>query len=132
MLSVAALNRFIESHEFTRRPGFQVLSAGDGECEIGVPYQPWNDRPDGIVAGFVLMHAADVAFWLAIKTRLGLEAEYVTSSMTTHFLRPVQSEDVVCSARLLKTGRRLVFGEALCSAGERSVSHHLLTFVPVQ
>lgn len=48
------------------------------------------------------------------------------------FLRPVQSEDVVGSARLLKTGRRLVFGEARCSAGERSVSHHLLTFVPVQ
>lgn len=131
MLSVASLNEFLESHEFTRRPGFRVTSAGDGECQIQVPYASGDDRPDGIVGGFVLMRAADVAFWLAIKTRLGFEVEFVTSSMTTHFLRPARPEDFVCSARLLKSGRRLVFGEAQCSVGERGLSHHLLTFVPV-
>ena len=131
MLSAADLNRFLESHEFTRRPRFHVTGAGDGACELEVPYRPEDDRPDGIVAGFVFMRAADVAFWLAIKTRHGLDAEFVTSSMTSQFLSPARSADFVCSARLLKSGRRLVYGEAFCAYGDRRLSHHVLTFVPV-
>ena len=131
MLSPADLNEFLASHEFTRRPGFRVIASGDGECSLNVPYQAEHDRPDGIVAGYVYMRAADVAFWLAIKTRVGLDAEFVTSSMSTQFLSPVRSSPFVCVARLLRQGRRLVYGEAHCMAGDRRLTHHVLAFVPV-
>jgi acyl-coenzyme A thioesterase PaaI-like protein len=80
------LNQLLQSHAFTHRYGFRVVAAGDGTCEMLVPYLPEHDRPGGIVSGQVYMHAADVAFWLAVKTRLGVGEEYVTSSMTTAFL----------------------------------------------
>ena len=131
MLSLAALNQFLANHEFTRGPGFHVIASADGACELQIPYRPEHDRPDGIVGGFVLMRAADVAFWLAIKTRHGLEAEFVTSSMTSQFLSPARAAGFVCSARLIKSGRRIVYGEATCIAGDRALSHHVLTFVPV-
>lgn len=131
MLATAELNQFLASHEFTRRPGFRVVGTGDGECDLMVPYQPEHDRPDGIVAGYVYMRAADIAFWLAIKTRIGLDAEFVTSSMTTQFLSPARSAPFVCSARLIKQGRRLIYGEAECVAGDRTLSHHVLAFIPV-
>jgi uncharacterized protein (TIGR00369 family) len=127
-VSVSQLDDLLAEHEFTRRMGMRVLSLGDGECELGVPYQPEYDRPGGIVSGQVYTHAADVAFWLAIKTRLGLDDASVTSSMTTAFLGSASREPLRCRARVLRLGRRLVYGTAECLAGERLVAHHTLTY----
>jgi uncharacterized protein (TIGR00369 family) len=123
------LNSLLSRHEFTRRYGFQVVAAGDGACELLVPYLPEHDRPGGIVSGQVYMHAADVAFWLAVKTRLGVGEEYVTSSMTTAFLGSARAEPFTCRARVIKAGRRLIYGDAECVAGERPLTHHTLTYV---
>jgi acyl-coenzyme A thioesterase PaaI-like protein len=123
------LNRIIGSHEFTRRYGFRVLAAGEGTCEMLVPYLPEHDRPGGIVSGQVYMHAADVAFWLAVKTLLGNAEEFVTSSMTTAFLGSAKAHEFTCRARVIKTGRRLIYGEAECRTGDRPLTHHTLTYV---
>ena len=123
------LNRIIGSHEFTRRYGFRVVAAGDGTCEMLVPYLPEHDRPGGIVSGQVYMHAADVAFWLAVKTLLGDAEEFVTSSMTTAFLGSARAHEFTCHARVIKNGRRLIYGEAECRAGDRPLTHHTLTYV---
>jgi len=129
LVDVDELNALLNRHQFTRRYGFEVVKAGDGECEILVPYVPEHDRPGGIVSGQVYMHAADVAFWLAVKTRLGMAEEYVTSSMTTAFLGSARGHPFHCRARVIKAGRRLIYGEATCSAGERPLTHHTLTYV---
>ena len=105
------------------------MAVGDGTCELLVPYLAEHDRPGGIVSGQVYMHAADVAFWFAVKTRLGTDAEYVTSSMTTAFLGSARAHEFSCYARLIKTGRRLIYGDAECRAGEKTLTHHTLTYV---
>ncbi len=127
-VSAGALNELLDAHEFTRRMRLRVVSLGDGECELDVPYLPEHDRPGDIVSGQVSMHAADVAFWLAIKTRLGLDDASVTSSMTTAFLGSASREALRCRARVMKVGRRLVYGWAECLAGDRPVTHHTLTY----
>lgn len=129
--TVADLNRLLAGSPFTARYRFQVLSAGAGACELTVPYLPENDRPGGIVSGQVYMHAADVAFWLAVKTRLGTAGEYVTSTMTSAFLGPARKEDFICAARVHKSGRRLIYGEAECRAGDRLLTRHTLTYLSV-
>ncbi|MDQ6774065.1 MAG: PaaI family thioesterase [Candidatus Dormibacteraeota bacterium] len=128
-LGIEELSALIQRYEFTRRYGFEVVDAGDGTCDILVPYLAEHDRPGGIVSGQVYMHAADVAFWLAVKTRLGAGEEYVTSSMTTAFLSSARAQAFTCHARVIKTGRRLIFGDAECRAGERPLTHHTLTYV---
>jgi uncharacterized protein (TIGR00369 family) len=132
LISVSRLNDLLAEHEFTRRMGMRVVSLGDGECELEVPYRPEYDRPGGIVSGQVYTHAADVAFWLAIKTRLGLDDASVTSSMTTAFLGSTNGEALRCRAQVLRLGRRLIYGEAECLAGERLVAHHTLTYARMQ
>ena len=52
------------------------------------------------MAGPVLMAAADVAMWLAILTKLGIDDAAVTSHMT----------------KILKLGRRMIYGEARCAS----------------
>jgi uncharacterized protein (TIGR00369 family) len=132
MVSAAQLNALLDAHEFTRRMGLRVVELGEGECELEVPYQPDHDRPGGIVSGQVYMHAADVAFWLAIKTRLGLDDASVTSSMTTAFLGSASRVTLRCRARVIKLGRRLVYGSAECLAGDRALTHHTLTYARME
>jgi uncharacterized protein (TIGR00369 family) len=127
-VSPVQLNDLLGAHDFTRHMGLRVVALGDGECELAVPYTPELDRPGGIVSGQVYMHAADVAFWLAIKTRLGLEDASVTSSMTTAFLGSASHEELRCHARVLKLGRRLIYGCAECTVDDRPVTHHTLTY----
>jgi len=124
-----ALNEMLAAHAFTREAGFRVAELGNGWCELLVPYSPAHERPGGILAGSVAMHAADVAFWCAIKTRLGMEDGSVTSGMTTAFVEPARCEDLSCRAEVLKLGRRLVYGVAECRAAGRLVAHHTLTYV---
>ena len=115
---------------FTRSYGLIVTAASEGRCSLSVPYQPHFDRPDGIVSGQVLMTAADVAMWLAIKTLRGIADPSVTSHMETHFLQSVRRQPFVCHAEVLKRGRRTTFGIARCvnEAGDL-LAYHTLTYV---
>lgn len=127
-VTMADLAALLAANEFTRVFGAKVTGIGDGEATLEVPYRPENDRPGGIVSGQVYMHAADVAFWFAIKTRLGLEDASVTSAMNTAFLGSARQETITCVARILRMGGRLIYGVAECFAGSRLLTHHTLTY----
>ncbi len=129
-VTAAELDHLLGSYAFTRRAGFRVAGLGEGWCELLVPFSEEDERPGGIVSGQVYMHAADVAFWCALKTRLGLEDGAVTSNMTTVFLSPARREEVRCRAEVLKLGGRLAHGVAACRAArdERLLTHHTLTY----
>jgi acyl-coenzyme A thioesterase PaaI-like protein len=128
-VGIEELNQLLADHEFTRRPGFRVTALGDGECELATPYSAEYERPGGIVSGQLYVHAADVAFWLAIKTRLGLHDGSVTSSLTTAFLGSARKEGFSCRARVLRLRQRLIYGDAECRTGGRLLAHHTLTYV---
>ena len=119
------------SHEtaFTKDYQFVVAAVGSGSCTLEVPHLPRFERPGGIASGQVLMTAADVAMWLAIKTLRGLDDPSVTSHMQTHFLRSVRQEGFSCKAVVLRLGRRTAFGTAEClSTGGLLLAHHTLTY----
>ena len=128
--SIAELQRILTEVAFTRNYGFQVHSIGDGECTLAVPFQRAFERPGGIVSGQVFMAAADVAMWLAIMTRLGTAEVAVTAEMKTNFLSGAREEDFLCRAKILKLGKRLVFGTAECLNGQgKLLTHHTITYV---
>jgi uncharacterized protein (TIGR00369 family) len=125
----AELERRLAGHAFTGTYGFRLLEAGDGECALEVPFQPAFERAGGIVAGPVFVAAADAAMWLAIVTRPGAPEASVTIELTTAFLAPLGRESFRCRARVLRWGRRLVYGVAECTTGEgRLLTHHTLTY----
>jgi len=115
---------------FTRNFGFRLHGIAEGECTIAVPFQETFERPGGIVGGQVFMAAADVAMWLAIKTKLGMADSSVTAEMKTNFLGAARREGFRCRARVLKLGRRLIFGTAECvDSGGRLLAHSTITHV---
>jgi uncharacterized protein (TIGR00369 family) len=127
-VTTAELNALLAAHPFTRGLGATVTRTGEGEVTLEIPYRPENDRPGGMVGGHVYMLAADVAFWFAIKTRLGLDDTSVTSTMSTTFLESARRESITCVARVLRLGGRLIYGVAECSVGARLLTHHTLTY----
>jgi uncharacterized protein (TIGR00369 family) len=109
---------------------FQLHSFSDGECTILVPFHQDLNRPGGIVGGQVFMAAADVAMWLAIITRLGPSDGSVTAEMKTNFLSAVREEDVFCYARVLKFGRRLIYGTGECRNRDgKLLTHSTITYI---
>jgi uncharacterized protein (TIGR00369 family) len=128
--SETELQQLLAEVAFTRSFGFTLNSIGDGECSIDVPFQEAFERPGGIVSGQVFMAAADVAMWLAIKTKLGLADSSVTVEMKTNFLGSARKEAFRCSAKVLKLGRRLVYGVAECvDSRGRLLTHHTITYI---
>jgi len=110
--------------------GFQLHSFSDGECTILVPFHKDLERPGGIVGGQVFMAASDVAMWLAIITRLGPRDGSVTAEMKTNFLSGAREEDIFCHARVLKLGRRLIYGVGECRNREgKLLTHSTITYI---
>jgi uncharacterized protein (TIGR00369 family) len=124
------LEQLLAEVAFTKNLGFALSSIGDGECSISVPFQDAFERPGGIVSGQVFMAAADVAMWLAIKTKLGLADSSVTAEMKTNFLGAAKQEGFLCTAKILKVGRRLIYGIVECvdSTG-RLLTHSTVTYI---
>ncbi len=124
------LSQLLSDVAFTRNLALRLDVVDDGACCIEVPFQEAFERPGGIVSGQVFMAAADVAMWLAIKTKLGLADTSVTAEMKTNFLGSARREGFRCKARVLKLGRRLIYGTAECVAADnRLLAHSTITYI---
>ena len=124
------LQRLLDRARFIRAYGFRVVSVGKEKCVLELPHRPALERPGGIINGPALMAAADCAMWLAIKARIGLEGDALTSELNTAFLAPARGEHVYCTARILTMGRRRIYGVAACHGKKGKLfSHHTVTYV---
>lgn len=88
-------------------------------------------RPGGTVSGPSMFALADVAFYLAILSRIGTVALAVTTNCSIDFMRkPAAGRDLIARARILKLGRVLAVGDVLItSEGEEApVARASLTY----
>jgi acyl-coenzyme A thioesterase PaaI-like protein len=125
-----ALQRLLDSEQFLRPYRFRLVSVDRDRCVLELPHDPALERPGGIINGPALMAAADCAMWMAVKARLGVENDALTSELNTAFLAPAKGEHVYCTARILKAGRRRIYGVAECHGSNGNLfSHHTVTYV---
>jgi len=126
----AALQKILDQSSFLKPYGFRVVTVGEDKCTLELPHKPELERPGGIINGPALMAAADCAMWFAVKARIGVENDALTSELNTAFLAPAKGEHVYCTARVLKLGRRRIYGVAECHGGKGELfSHHTVTYV---
>jgi uncharacterized protein (TIGR00369 family) len=90
-------------------------------------------RPVNFVCGPVMMALADVSLYFALFTRGGLSPHALTNELKMNFLRPAASRvDVLARARVLKRGRRVVYGAVDLwedGAPDRLVAHATSSYV---
>lgn len=99
--------------------GLKVERFGDGEATLRLPYSDQLARVGGMVCGQALMAAADTAMVLAIVTQLGNRRPMTTVQLNTSFLKPLAGQDALVTARVIRAGKSLVFGEIdIVAAGD--------------
>ena len=125
----AALQKLLGRSRFVNSYGLKLVSISDAECTIAMPFRRALERPGGTVNGPAFMAAADCAMWLAIKRHIGLQHDAVTSELNTAFLNAARRETVYCTARVLKLGKRIIYGTAECHDRRgRLFTHHSVTY----
>ena len=124
------LQALLDRSRFVRSYGFRMVSVDADSATIELPFRRALERPGGIVNGPALMAAADCAMWVAIKSRIDIERDALTSELNTAFLAPAVAEPVRCTARILKLGKRSIYGVAEChSRAGKLFTHHTVTYV---
>jgi uncharacterized protein (TIGR00369 family) len=125
----AALAKLLARSKFVGGYGMRLVSVSDEACTIVVPFRRALERPGGTVNGPAFMAAADCAVWLAIKRHIGMDNDAVTSELNTAFLNAARRQSVYCTARILKLGKRIIYGVADCHDGKGKLfTHHTVTY----
>ena len=93
---------------------------------LALPVHARHVHAGGVMCGQTLMAAADTALVLAISHKLGGFRPQTTVQLQTSFLRPVGKDvpEVLVEARILKSGRSLVFGEVTLRLPDGQVAAH--------
>ena len=91
--------------------GLKVESFADGEASLRLPQSDQLSRVGGMLCGQAMMSAADTAMVLAIVTQLGTRRPMTTVQLNTSFLKPLSGQDALITARVVRAGKSLVFGE---------------------
>lgn len=126
---LAVINQQLRKAEFVAHYNFTASACRRGWCEVRMPYQPGHDRPGGIVNGIAVMGIADVTMWLAIMTLRGPGETWVTTDLKTAFLRAARNVELVCTAEVLKIGKRTAYGSAECRSPDGTLlAHHVVSY----
>lgn len=87
------------------------VAVSEESVTLRLPFSGELRHSGGVICGQVFMAAADTAMVVAISAALGEFRPMTTVSLNTHFMRAVRKGDVLITARVLRMGRNLVFGE---------------------
>ena len=109
--------------------GLRVTAVAPGEVTLVLPFDARLARVGGTVCGQAMMAAADSAMVLAVMTHLGGFKPMTTVQLQTSFLRPIGGDagSVRVLARVLRMGRKLVFGEVLIHDPQMALAAHATT-----
>ena len=111
---------------WVRELDLQVRATTADSVTLALPVHARHVHAGGVMCGQTLMAAADTALVLAISHKLGGFRPQTTVQLQTSFLRPVGKDvpEVGVEARILKSGRSLVFGEVTLRLPDGQVAAH--------
>jgi uncharacterized protein (TIGR00369 family) len=131
-----AVNQFF-AREFpsAHAAGHRCIETGAGFAVARWPYDATQLRPGSLISGPTQFALADLAFWFATFTAVGLAPMAVTSELYISFLRPAKGGDLLARAELLRAGRSKISGIVrlwVDGAPDRPVSHVTGSYVHIQ
>jgi uncharacterized protein (TIGR00369 family) len=108
---LAYVREFAASSPYYQAMGMSIAEMTDGRAVLRVEIQPSQLNADGIVHGGVLPAIADGAMGNALRTLYGQSAQVLTAELHLQYLRPVTGGAVIAEGKVVRSGRRLSFGE---------------------
>lgn len=91
--------------------GLQVVAFSMGEVTLRLPHSEQLSRVGGMLCGQAMMAAADSAMVLALISHFGAFRPCTTVQLSSTFLKPLSKQDGLVTARILRAGKSMAFGE---------------------
>ena len=92
---------------FARLIGMELVDIRIGEANLKVRIRDDLRQPYGILHGGVTASLIDTAMAFAVRTHLQ-DREVTTSvDLTVHYLRPHSDGEILCTARVVRAGKRV-------------------------
>ena len=115
--------------DYVKRLRLRVTAVRSGEVDISLPVAAELVHGGGVVCGQAVMAAADSAMVLAMIADLGAFQPMTTVQLQTSFLRPIPGDttEVAITARILRRGKALAFGDVSIRTPDGRLAAHATT-----
>jgi uncharacterized protein (TIGR00369 family) len=109
--------------------GLRVERADADVTVLALPVAPELVHGGGVLCGQAIMAAADTAMVLALTGASGGFRPMTTVQLQTNFLRPVPADagELRITARVLRKGKTLAFGEIELATADGKLAAHATT-----
>ncbi len=131
MIDIETLQAHLETlaADYVKRLGVRISAIRHGEIDLVMPVAPELVHAGGVVCGQAILAACDTAMVLAMIAELGEYLPMTTVQLQTTFLRPVPGDapDVMLTARVLRRGKSLCYGEIELHTRDGKLAAHATT-----
>jgi uncharacterized protein (TIGR00369 family) len=109
-----------------RLTGAMPTGFGDGTAEACMPATAWLANDAGLLGGGTLAILADIAFGVALETRLPAGVPFTTAELSLTFVRPAHpGTSLVASGQSIHVGRSMGLIEAfVCDSRDETLLAH--------
>jgi uncharacterized protein (TIGR00369 family) len=119
-----------EKSHFVKLLDLKLEHIERGRATMRMPYSPEITNGTGAVHGGAIVSLCDTSFYVALASIFGRDQDTTTVALQCNFLAPaVPPHDLVAHARVLRAGRRIVYGEVEVYSGDKLVAHATLNFL---
>jgi uncharacterized protein (TIGR00369 family) len=119
-----------ERGNFVHLLDLQLEHVERGKAVMRMPFRPEITNGTGAVHGGAIVSLCDTVFYVALASIFGREQETTTVALQCNFLAPaLPPHDLIAEAKVLKPGRRIVYGEVYVRSGEKIVAHATFNFL---
>ena len=98
----------MQKNPFAKLIGMKLVDLKPGEAAVQIEMRDELRQPHGILHGGATASVVDTAMAFAVVTKLAENEKASTVDLTVHYLRPVTAGAIVCTAKVVKAGKRLL------------------------
>ena len=97
----------LRSLPFAQLMGMELVDIRHDEAVIKIEMRDDLRQPSGVLHGGVTATLIDTAMAFAVRTHLEDQEFTATIDLTVHYLRPHTSGTLVCTAKVVRAGKRI-------------------------
>jgi uncharacterized protein (TIGR00369 family) len=127
-MTIAEIEALLDQHFPDWRTYSRITALGDKDITVTMPFHPRLMRAGGTISGPAMMALADSTAYYLLLAHAGPIPNAATANLDIHFLSRPKPVDLICTATMLRLGRRLAVSAVdIHSAGEL-VAHATVTY----
>jgi acyl-CoA thioesterase len=112
--------------------GMELVDLNSGEAILKLQMRDELRQPHGLLHGGATASIIDTAMAFAVVTKLAENEKASTVDLTVHYLRPVTTGAIICTAKVVKAGKRLLTVSAeVVNDDEKLIATALSTYTKV-